>query len=237
MYQSPLAQRCTALLTREELDLQVYRRHAFSTGFVLQCKSEGRNFWLGTAHLPHQQRPDAEDVWLSDLAKIDEVLAMSRHHDVVLLGIDANQNLMNSNPCFAALSRLQLLVRHRSLEFNAPCGNTWVARGESSMIDWFLMRWPVIECTYHLREVLRTALPSDQTLCQGASQDRPTQPAPRPKHGCGRWRVDSSRIEAAACEPSFRFSQESFAALCQSARGTRHACRHIDTETLHMSRN
>ena len=186
-------------------------------GSSFSVEVKGVIFGFGTAHLPHQQRPDAEDVWLSDLSKIDELLACSRHHDVILLGIDANQNVMNSSPCFAALSRLQMLDLYRGLEFSSPHADTWVARGESSTIDWFLFRWPMVETTYHLREDLRLALPSDHNPLVGLFRgrtglaDRP----PRPRHGCGRWKVDGSKIEAAASDPNFAFSQESFASLCR----------------------
>ena len=234
IYQSPLAHRCTAVLIREDLDLQVFSRHPFSTGFVLQCKSEGRNFWLGTAHLAHQQRRDAEDVWLGDLAKIDEILAQSRHHDFVLLGMDANQNLLNSNPCFAALSRLQLLVRHRSLEFNAYCGDTWVARGEASTIDWLLVRWPMIECAYHLREDLRLALPSDHNPLIGRFTGR------RGLRNSHRG-LSMVVVDGPLTVPGLKLRQwtppSSFHRTPSrpSARNIPHACPPADIETPHLS--
>ena len=190
-------------------------RHTFGVGFLLQCKLEARCYWLGTAHLPHEKRADSEDVWLSCLAQLDETLALARYHDVVLLGIDANQNLLHANPNFPALARLQFLAQHRGLEFNASCGVTWEERGESSVIDWMLFRWPMSEVEFHLRKDLHQALPSDHVPLVGVFTGRlglRFRP-PRPKHGCGRWITDTSTLEAAAQDPDFHFSPGD---LCKS---------------------
>ena len=185
IYQAPQSHRCLAVMVREDLDIQISARHLFGTGFVLQGRAMGRSVWLGTAHLPHQQRPDSEDCWLTSLARLDEILADARIQDVVLLGLDANQIPLNSNPSFPALSRLQFLAHHRGLEFNMHVGVTWEARGGCSTIDWFMFRWPMAEICVHLRPDLRTALPSDHNPLVAVFtgrmglRERPR----RPKHG------------------------------------------------------
>ena len=217
VFQAPLAHRATAILFRQSIALEVIHRHTFGVGFLLQCKLEARCYWFGTAHLPHEKRADSEDAWLSCLAQLDETLAIARYHDVVLLGIDANQNLLHANPNFPALARLQFLAQHRGLEFNACCGMTWEARGESSVIDWMLFRWPMSEVAFHLRKDLHQALPSDHVPLVGVFTGRlglRFRP-PRPKHGCGRWITDTTTLEAAAQDPDFHFSQETFANLCR----------------------
>ena len=219
VFQTPSSHRCTALLFRQDLSLEVSQRHVFGTGFILQGKSQGRTFWVGCGHFPHQQRPDAEEVWLSSIARIDEILSLARVQDVVLLGLDVNQNLLHANPSFPALSRIHLLLRYRGLEFNSACGNTWEARGEFSCIDWVLFRWPVVEVTFHLRVDLRKALPSDHNPLFGVFTGRLglTQRAPRPRHGCGRWSTAIKPLEQAATDPSFEFSQENFAEVCKKS--------------------
>ena len=217
VFQTPSSHRCTALLFRQDLSLEVNQRHVFGTGFIIQGKSLGRTFWIGCGHLPHQQRPDAEDVWLSSIARIDEILSSARIQDVVLLGLDVNQNLLHAKPSFPALSRIHLLLRYRGLEFNSACGDTWEARGESSCIDWILFRWPVVEVAFHLRADLRKALPSDHNPLFGIFSGRLglSHRAPRPKHGCGLWATSPKPLELAACDPSFQLTQETFAKLCK----------------------
>ena len=222
IYQAPQSHRCVAILLREDLEIQVLARHLFGTGLVLQARALGRSCWFGTAHLPHQQRPDSEECWLTSLARLDEVLSNARVHDVVLLGLDANQNPLNSNPSFPALSRLQFLAHHRGLEFNLHVGPTWEARGEFSTIDWFMFRWPMTETLAHLRPDLRTALPSDHNPLVMAFTGRVglrMRPR-RPRHGCGRWSVPEAPLQAFARDPLQSFDQDSFAKICRQ-HGTR----------------
>ena len=58
-----------------------------------------------------------EEVWLSSLSKVDEILSEARFCDGILLGMDLNQNLTLKNSAFPALARLRLLLSHRGLEF------------------------------------------------------------------------------------------------------------------------
>ena len=198
--------------------MELRKQHLFGTGIVLQLRTHGRSFWLGSGHLPHQQRPDAEDVWLSSLTRLDEILSEARFCDVITIGIDCNQNLMHENPSFAALSRIHILLKYRGLEFNPAYGPTWTARGEASTLDWLLFRWPMTETTFFLRQDLRLALPSDHNPLFGVFtgrlglQSRP----PRPKHFCGRWQTSSTALEAFAANPALPFTQEAFQQLCQS---------------------
>ena len=222
VYQAPQAHRCVAILIREDLDINISVRHLFGTGFLIQGRAMGRNFWLGSAHLPHQQRPDAEECWLASLARLDEILAAARYQDVILLGLDANQDTLNSNPHFPALSRLQFLARHRGLEFSMHAGPTWEARGEFSTIDWFLFRWPMMEILVHLRPDLRTALPSDHNplvACFTGRSGLKLRPR-RPKHGCGRWSVPDKPLQTLAQDPKGPFDPAEFSKICRQ-HGTR----------------
>ena len=73
VYQAPLSHHCIAVLLRDKLALDIKNKHLCGTGLILECRSQGRALWLGAGHLPHQQRPDVEEVWLSSLSKVDEV--------------------------------------------------------------------------------------------------------------------------------------------------------------------
>ena len=222
VYQAPQTHRCVAILIREDLDINISVRHLFGTGFLVQGRAMGRTFWLGSAHLPHQQRPDSEECWLASLARLDEILAAARYQDVILLGLDANQDPLNSNPHFPALSRLQFLARHRGLEFNMHAGPTWEARGEFSTIDWFLFRWPMMEILVHLRPDLRTALPSDHNplvACFTGRSGLKLRPR-RPRHGCGRWSVPDKPLRKLAQDSESSFDPVEFAKVCRQ-HGTR----------------
>ena len=85
IYQAPQSHRCVAILLREDLEIHVSARHLLGTGFVLQARALGRSCWFGTAHLPHQQRPDSEECWLTSLARLDEIMAKARVHDSMML--------------------------------------------------------------------------------------------------------------------------------------------------------
>ena len=137
VYQAPLAHHAVGILFQDRFDVELRKQHLFGTGIVLQLRTHGRSFWLGSGHLPHQQRPDAEDVWLSSLTRLDEILSEARFCDVIAMGMDCNQNLLHENPSFAALSRIHILLKYRGLEFNPACGPTWTARGEASICTGF----------------------------------------------------------------------------------------------------
>ena len=70
IYQTPLSHHAVAVLIRQQLALDVRHKHLFGTGMVVECVAQGRTLWFGTGHMPHQQRPDAEEAWLSSLAKL-----------------------------------------------------------------------------------------------------------------------------------------------------------------------
>ena len=217
VYQAPMSHHCIAILRRDKLALDIKNKHPFGTGLILECRSQGRTMWLGAGHLPHQQRPDAEEVWLSSLARVDEILSEARFCDGILLGMDLNQNLTLMNSGFPALARLRLLLSHRGLEFNACMGDTWQARNESSCIDWFLFRWPMIRPSFALRDDLRLALPSDHkaVLANFGGRVGLFERPHRPRNGCGRWYVPTEVLERASNLKSFEFTQENFRILCQ----------------------
>ena len=133
--------------------------------------------------------------------------------------MDCNQNLTLPNSSLAGLSRLLFLCRHRGLEFNPFLGNTWEARGEFSSIDWVFSRWPGVETSFHLRPDLRDALPSDHIPVVGILYWRTSlaERPPRPRHLCGRWNTSLDALAVAARDPTFSFSQETFAHVCTSS--------------------
>ena len=218
VHQAPLSHHAVGILIREQIDLRIRLKTSFGIGFVLQCDAFGRKVFLGTGHFPHQQRRDATETWFSSIAQLDEILMQARFCDCILLGMDCNQNLTLPNSSFAGLSRRLFLCRHRGLEFSPLLGNTWESRNEFSSIDWVFFRWPGVETRFHLRPDLRIALPSDHVPVVGTLHGRTSlvERPPRPKHLCGRWSTSLDALSTAAQDPTFVFSQETFADLCTS---------------------
>ena len=218
-HQAPLSHHAVGILIREQLELQIRLKTSFGVGFVLECAAFGRKIFLATGHFPHQQRRDATETWFASVAQLDEILMQARYCDCILLGMDCNQNLTLPNSSFAGLSRLLFLCRHRGLEFNPFLGNTWEARGEFSSIDWVFSRWPGVETSFHLRPDLRDALPSDHIPVVGILYWRTSlaERPPRPRHLCGRWNTSLDALAVAARDPTFIFSQETFAHVCTSS--------------------
>ncbi|CAE7238466.1 unnamed protein product, partial [Symbiodinium necroappetens] len=66
-------------------------------------------------------------LWVDPFGWVPPIFPISNapYQDVIVMGLDANQDPLNSNPHFPALSRLQFLARHRGLEFNMHVGATW----------------------------------------------------------------------------------------------------------------
>ena len=227
------AHRCQGILLRAALDFRVTSTVPLPTSLLLHAKHPLGKFLLTTVHLPHAKRDDAEQVWQDTCECLEPHLAGARYQDFVLMGMDANQDLQASSDDFAGMMYLRSLIAGHELLFNHSCGHTWTARGHSSEIDFLVYRNPSCRVSFHVRDDMRQALPSDHVPVWG-SFVFPASVAHRPRRpqfASGRWLPDFARIREFA-NSSVPFSQEGLEHVCRESSRRCPSLRYVDSPEL-----
>ena len=189
--------RCSVLLVACELEFKLHAVHVHGIGLSIRGDMLGRSVMLAGMHFPHAHRPDALEVWRSNLASLQDVLDACPSDSTVVVGHDLNQDVHAEVDAFEGMLHYRQLLLRTGLEVSPPQGATWVARGSESCIDFFLFRTPQSEVSFWLREDYRISLPSDHNAIgmriQLAAGRTPLRRRPRQTR-CSKWLVDQESL-------------------------------------------
>ena len=171
-----------------------------------------------TLHFPHAHRPDAVEVWRNSCAAVQDVLGSVSAGHKILVGHDLNQDAHAPIDMFPGMLHYRQLLARTSLEISPPQGDTWIARGSSSAIDFLLFRLKHVEVSYWKREDYRVALPSDHnaiglTLHLKAAAVR--QPRKQRSTLCGKW-CFAADLFLLALEQESQWDQDTLAAAART---------------------
>ena len=193
--------RCTAVALREDVPVQDLKVETTPIGPLVSLRLQGRRFHVASLHWPHSLREDSVEVWKNTVEALYQALRDTRFHDVVLLGADVNQDMLQVDT-FEGMPYLRSFMIAHGLDHNQDVGDTWQGRGWSSRIDYWLYRAPALWTTFHLRPDLKQALPSDHAPLFARNK-------------CGRWVVQGELVDALHDDVDFVFTQDTFADACQ----------------------
>ena len=152
--------RCSVLLVACEFEFKLHAVHVHGVGLSIRGDMLGRSVMLAGMHFPHAHRPDALEVWRSNLASLQDVLDACPSDSTVVIGHDLNQDVHAEVDTFEGMLHYRQLLLCTGLEVSPPQGATWVARGSASCIDFFLFRTPQSEVSFWLREDYRISRPA-----------------------------------------------------------------------------
>ena len=189
-----LSHRCCAVLIALDLEFTHMHVHVHEFGVIVQGSMHEAPWFVASLHFPHQQRRDAVDTWERGVSHLLGKLSGLPWETNVVLGHDLNQDAHSLCDDFAGMLHYREMVFQAALQLSPPLGDTWIARGSSSPIDFFLYQIRGAELSFHKREDLRIALPSDHnaigmdiTFRCRALQGQRRRPA---RTLCGKWQVD-----------------------------------------------
>ena len=186
--------RCSAIIIACSLEFSLLHVHVVDVGIHLAGSMLKHRWHLSTLHFPHAHRSDAVDVWRNACAAMHELLHDVHAQDCVIIGHDLNQDAHAAVDEFAGMLHYRQLLARTGLELSPPQGDTWIARGSSSAIDFYMYHLPRIEVSFYKREDLRTALPSDHNpigmrlQVHGASRRKVRR---QRSTLCGKWAIDA----------------------------------------------
>ena len=193
-----LSHRCSAILVALDCEFVCKHVHVHEFGVVVSGTMHDSNWVLASLHFPHQQRADAPEVWERGVSSLLGLLSGLSWQTNILIGHDLNQNLHASVDEFIGMMHYREFVFQTSLTPSPPLGNTWIARGSASPIDFFLHQVRGAEITFHKREDYRIALPSDHNAVGFVAtyRDKTTRQARKrpPRTLCGKWLVSGEAL-------------------------------------------
>ena len=200
----PLSHRCSAFLIALDCEFVCKHVHVHEFGVVVTGTMHDMNWVFACLHFPHQQRPDAPEVWERGISSLLNLLSGCSWQTNILIGHDLNQNLHASVDEFVGMLHYREFVFQTSLNASPDLGDTWVARGSSSPIDFYLHQIRGAETSFHKREDYRIALPSDHNAVgiEVVFRDKTVRHRRKrpPRTLCGKWQV--------ACEPLLEHLKE-----------------------------
>ncbi|CAE7039354.1 HET-E1, partial [Symbiodinium sp. KB8] len=158
----------------------------------------GREYQAIVANPLLSHRCSAILVWERGVSSLLGLLSGLPWQTNILIGHDLNQNLHASVDEFVGMMHYREFIFQTSLTPSPPLGNTWIARGSASPIDFFLHQVRGAEMTFHKREDYRMALPSDHNavgivVTYRDKTARRTRKRP-PRTLCGKWVVSGEAL-------------------------------------------
>ena len=193
-----LSHRCSAVGVALDLEFNARQVHVHDFGILVFGQMHGVPWLLCSLHFPHQQRPDALKAWEEGVSDLLQHLTGLRWDHNIVVGHDLNQNLHAEFDEFEGMMHYREMIFQAGLQTSPALGDTWHARGISSAIDFFLHQVRGAELSFHKREDLRIALPSDHdamvmtfSLRRPGTSKRRVRP---PRTLCGKWTVATGAL-------------------------------------------
>ena len=186
--------RCCAVLVALDLEFMSAHVHVHEFGLFVRGRMNACAWCLSSLHFPHQQRSDAPDTWEKGISTLLQWVAAESWDTHILIGHDLNQDLHAEFDEFVGMLHYREFVFQTGLQTSPPLGDTWMSRGSSSAIDFYLHQIRGAELRFIKREDLRISLPSDHNAIQVHCSFRGKRIAARqirpPRTLCGKWVVD-----------------------------------------------
>ncbi|CAE7911728.1 unnamed protein product [Symbiodinium necroappetens] len=158
--------RCCAVLIALDLEFMNPHVHVHEFGVFVKGRMNACAWCFASLHFPHQQRSDAPDTWEKGISTLLGWLTGESWDTNILIGHDLNQDLHAEFDEFAGMLHYREFVFQMGLQTSPPLGDTWIARGSSSAIDFYLHQIRGAELRFVKREDLRISLPSDHNAIQ-----------------------------------------------------------------------
>ena len=190
--------RCCAVLVALDLEFMNPHVHVHEFGVFVRGRMNACAWCLSSLHFPHQQRSDAPDTWEKGISTLLQWVTAEPWDTHILIGHDLNQDLHAEFDEFAGMLHYREFVFQTGLQTSPPLGDTWMSRGSSSAIDFYLHQIRGAELRFVNREDLRISLPSDHNAIQVHCSFRGKRVTARqirpPRTLCGKWTVDVNQL-------------------------------------------